>query len=336
MLNGRRSLYRSRDGSGALHVFNAITGEELWKVQLEGQCASRAVGDLQGDPLLEIVISTGAGKVFALDAVGEMLWTFDMGRTSLDWATCSPVLFDDSHENPFVAVASSHERIYCLDCEGNVSWERLTRGGTASSISVGDIDKDGRADLFLVTQLGMLYRFDEGGALRWEIDTQGRSLAPGAIIDMDGDGDLNYVLCTQNGHLFVFEETGEVAFEHQFDNRTINMTPTFGDILPDRPGLEFAVTGALDDKTLDNDVKATIRRFFEEFLAQQASQAFGDAHVGVARYVLDATYNDATVASMREGMMHCVETLISFCCGKGNMAQCPMGGESCLGSCSSH
>jgi len=51
------------------------------------------------------------------------------------------------------------------------------------------------------------------------------------------------VLCTQNGNLLVFDRDGEMQFSHQFDNRTINVTPAFGDIVKERPGLEFAVTG---------------------------------------------------------------------------------------------
>ncbi|MDP6058246.1 MAG: hypothetical protein QGH33_05110 [Pirellulaceae bacterium] len=63
------------------------------------------------------------------------------------------------------------------------------------------------------------------------------------IIDIDGDGALEYVLCTQRGNLLTFSSAGEVIYDHQFDNRTINVTTAFGDIVRDRPGLEFAVTG---------------------------------------------------------------------------------------------
>ena len=231
------------DKSGTLRVFDALTGKLVWQKKIEGECASPAVGDLDGDGVLEIVIATGAGKVFAIDASGEVVWEFAVGGTSPDWATSSPILFGNSRGQACVAAASRQERIFCLDSQGNVLWERPTRGAVASTISAGDFDADGRADLFAVTQLGVLYRFDEEGRVLWDIDTQGRSLAPGAIIDMDGDGSLEYVLCTQRGNLLVFSNAGEIVFDHQFDNRTINMTPAFGDIVKERPGIEFAVTG---------------------------------------------------------------------------------------------
>ena len=189
------------------------------------------------------MISTGEGKVYALDAAGEIAWEFDMGGHARYWEISCPVVFGTSTGQMRVAVASGEERFYCLDSRGNLLWEKPTRGSVASGTSVGDFDADGRADVFVMTQLGILYRFDEDGRAIWDIDTQGRSLASGAIIDIDGDGAFEYVLATQQGNLLVFSNAGEVVFDHQFDNRTINVTPAFGDIVKDRPGLEFAVTG---------------------------------------------------------------------------------------------
>jgi len=231
------------DKSGKVSVFDALTGATIWVTQIEGECSSPAVGDLNGDGTLEIVMTTGLGKVFALDASGNIIWVHAIGGTSPDWATCSAIIFGNSAGQPCVAVASRDERFHCLDGRGNVLWTRPTRGAIASTISAGDMDGDGIADLFTVTQTGVLYRFDENGRALWDIDTQGRSLASGAIIDVDGDRRLEYVLCTQNGNLLVFNDAGVTLYNHQFDNRTINMTAAFGDIVKSRPGLEFAVTG---------------------------------------------------------------------------------------------
>ena len=234
--------------SGAVNVLDALTGKPVWTTTVEvtagnGGCTSPAIGDLDGDGLLEIVIASGAGKVFALNASGDLRWETSIGGASPDWATNAPILFGNSKGEACVAAASRLEHFYCLDHQGNVLWRRPTRGAIASTISAGDFDNDGRADLFTVTQLGVLYRFDEDGRILWDIDTQGRSLASGAIIDLDGDGVLEYLLCTQRGTLLAFNNAGEIVFTHQFDNRTINVTPAFGDIVKDRPGLEFAITG---------------------------------------------------------------------------------------------
>ncbi len=231
------------DKKGVVSVYDALTGELKWQQQIDGECSSPAIGDLGKDGLLEIIIATTAGKVFALSSTGKTLWQFDVGSPSLDWSTCSPVLFQNSIGQVCIAAGSQSGEFFCLDNMGTIQWKRSTNGAIASTISVGDPDGDGRADLFVVTQLGALYRYDEGGTVLWDIDTQGRSLASGALIDVDGNGVLEYALSTQRGNLLIFNIAGEVVFSHQFASRTINVTPAFGDIVKERPGLEMALTG---------------------------------------------------------------------------------------------
>lgn len=243
---------------GTLSVFNALTGAPLWTRDLGADCGSPAVGDIHGDGRPEIVMATGAGKLFALDAEGTPLWEFALGGTAPDWAICSAVIYGDASGRAGIAAGSREGRLVCLDGTGGVVWERMLRGGVASTISAGDIDGDGRADLFVVTELGVLYRFDEQGRVVWDIDTQGRSLAPGALVDLDGDGALEYLLCTQQGSLLAFDKEGAVVFTHQFDSRTINVTAAFGDIVPGRPGLEFAVTGGESGRVLCFGLSASV------------------------------------------------------------------------------
>ncbi len=246
------------DKSGGVNVFDALSGDVVWKKKIEGECASPAVGDLDGDGTMEIVIATGAGKVFALNASSEVLWEFNVGGTSPDWATSSPILFGNSAGDVCVAAASQEGRFFCLDSQGNALWERTTRGSISSTLSAGDFDADGRVDLFVATQLGALYRFDEEGRALWDIDTQGRCLASGALIDMDGDSALEYVLCTQRGNLLAFNQAGEIVLNHQFGNRTINTTLSFGDIVKKRRGLEFAVTGGESGQMFCFGTSATV------------------------------------------------------------------------------
>ena len=229
--------------SGILRVLDALTGQPVWEKQLEGKCSCPAAADIDGDGRVEIVIGTDSGKVYALNASGGILWEVDTGSAAPEWAIPSPVVFADSAGRTCIAIASHAGYFLCLDSHGDLLWEQPVRGPVAATISVGDLDTDGRADLFVVTELGVLYRFNEDGGVLWDIDTQGRSLAPGAIVDLDGDGALEYILTTQQGNLLVFDTAGQVIFNHQFDHRTINVTAAFGDIVRERPGLEFAITG---------------------------------------------------------------------------------------------
>lgn len=231
------------DETGAVWAFAALTGQVLWQAQVKGVPVSPAVGDLDGDGKSEIVVATGAGVVTAIRGDGHVLWERNIGGSAPSWATSAPVIFAASDGQGRIAVASSESQLWCLDRHGQTVWRRPTRGAAASTISVGDLDLDGRADICLVTQLGVIHRFDESGRELWQIDMQGRSLAPGAMIDLDGDGKLEYALCTQDGLLLVLNHQGEFLHRYQFHNRTINVTPTFGDVSADSPGLEMLITG---------------------------------------------------------------------------------------------
>jgi len=231
------------DEAGTVWAFVAPTGKPLWQTKIKGIPVSPSVGDLDGDGKPEIVVATGDGVITAIKSNGQVLWERNIGGSSPSWATAAPVIFAGSDGRGRVAAASSAGQLFCLDSKGEVLWRHPTRGAAASTISVGDLDLDGRADICLITQVGVIYRFDEGGRAIWEIDMQGRSLAPGAMIDLDGDGKLEYVLCTQDGFLQVLNNAGEFLHRHHFNSRTINVTPAFGDVSADLPGLEMLITG---------------------------------------------------------------------------------------------
>ncbi len=231
------------DETGTVWAFAALTGKVLWQTKLTGIPVSPAAGDLDGDGKPEVVVATGDGRITALKGSGQVLWDRTIGGSSPSWATSAPVIFADSSGLGSVAAASSDGQLFCLDPKGEIRWRRPTRGAAASTISAGDLDLDGRADICLITQVGVIHRFDESGRVIWEIDMQGRSLAPGAMIDLDGDGKLEYAFSTQDGLLQVLNNQGEFLYRYRFNNRTINVTPTFGDLSADSSGLEMLITG---------------------------------------------------------------------------------------------
>jgi outer membrane protein assembly factor BamB len=231
------------DIKGTVWVFNALTGIIKQQTKVNGKPASPALGDLDGDGKEEIVVITNEGILYAISGDGEILWERKIGGFSETWATSSPVIFAASDGKSYVAAASSSGEFYCLNGAGDIQWQHKVRGPVASTISVGDFDQNGTADIFLITQLGVIYRYDESGAVLWDIDMQGRSLAPGAIIDVNNDGKLEYVLSTQQGNFLALNNEGDIIFNHQFNTRTINVTPAFGDVARGTNDLEVVLTG---------------------------------------------------------------------------------------------
>lgn len=231
------------DESGAIYAFDALTGKQAWKTVIKGKPSGGAVGDLDGQKGLEIAYLTTDGFVTVLHSDGSLYWEQNIGGTSQTWGTASPVIFVASDGFPKLFAASNDSEAFCFSGSGKQLWKKSVKGAVAATLSVGDIDQDGVADLFLITQLGVIYRFTENGQLLWNIDMQGRTLGSGAILDLNGDGQLEYVFCTQDGHLQALDLHGTPVFDYNFGHRTINVTPTFGEVSKKSAGLEMVIAG---------------------------------------------------------------------------------------------
>ena len=231
------------DSTGAVWAFDALTGAVVWRGAVEGAPVSPAVGDLDGDGQPEVAVATGNGVLAVLRSDGSPLWQRPLGSSSPSWQTSAPVIFAAADGSRRVAVGSPGGEFFCFDAAGELLWRRSAAGPVTASISVADFDGDGLADVFFVTETGVIYRFREDGAPLWSLDMKGRTLAPGAIGDVNADGQLEYVLCAQNGRLMVLGQQGEVLFDRRFEHRTINATPAFGNLQPESPGLEMVIPG---------------------------------------------------------------------------------------------
>lgn len=247
--DGAREVIQT-DEKGTVWAFDALTGKVRWESAVKGMPVSPAVSDLDDDGKLEVVVATGEGILAVVCSDGTLAWERPMGGASPTWSTCAPVVFGASDGRVRIAAASSDGWLFCVTGSGEELWRRWIRGPAASGISVGDLNLDGRADVLVATQLGGVYCFDETGAAVWEMDMQRRCLAAGAILDLNGDGRLEYVLCSQDGYLLVTDSEANLCLEKQFDHRTINVTPTFGDVTSNSPGLEMVITGGESGKVL--------------------------------------------------------------------------------------
>ena len=240
--NGSSELIQT-EVSGTISVFEALTGKLIKKTTIVGQPVSPSVGDLNGDGKLEIVIATTDGSITALGDDLTELWRIKIGGPSESWSTSAPVMFGASDGKSYVVAVSGNGGVNCLNSQGRVVWQFPTNVPVSSSVSVGDFDGDGMADIFLITHTGLIYRFDEKGNILWNIDMQGRTLAPGAIVDINNDGKAEYILSTQQGHILVLNNESEVVFDHQLPSRAINVTPSFGHVTGNPEKLNMVLTG---------------------------------------------------------------------------------------------
>ncbi len=68
----------------------------------------------------------------------------------------------------------------------------------------------------------------------------------------------------------------------------------------------IALREKLSDESVGAKTKEKIRPLPDVTLKEISTQALDEAHLGVARYVLDASNNDSTIGRVRDEMMECV------------------------------
>jgi outer membrane protein assembly factor BamB len=230
------------DDSGKVYAFDALTGKPLWQTALEGGIgASPSAGDLTGDGKPEVAVATEAGYLTVLKGNGGILWARKQGNQ----LNSAPVIFTAADGHGRIVCAGDGGDVFCVDANGRTLWRRNAGSPMDASISVGDLDLDGRADIFLVTLAGRIMRFDEDGNVIWTLDMQMRTDASGAIADVNGDGKLEYVLCTHKAVVLALNDAGDVLFMQQLPGvpNAYNSTPTFGDVTKSSPGREMVVCG---------------------------------------------------------------------------------------------
>lgn len=204
-------------------------GQLLWSKTLDAPIeSSPAVGDIDHDGHLDVVVSTGGdagdlrhnGSVIAFDHNGGQLWRFnlvdDSPKGSSAGAFSSPTLCDvDGDGQLEIAIGGWDQRIYLIGANGKALWFNLNRppkfpvdGGYYNADSIwstaacADLNGDGQQEIII-------------GA------------------DITGGGTLPDGTHTQNGgFLYIFDKDGKVLVRRHFPE-TIYSSPAVGDLNQD-------------------------------------------------------------------------------------------------------
>ena len=191
------------------HTLNAINGEdgsEIWHLVNSGtRCGSTALGDIDNDGIVEIVVSnSNRTKLLAFEHDGNLKWSTNT-TPYLDCPRDGITLADLDHDGSPEIIHG--KRVY--NSNGTLRWEgTYDHGGEVhyGILSIAaDIDLDGRMEVVAGRTV-----YDINGKVVWR-RSDIYSGAFNAIGNFDEDDFAEIVLVT-NGRVYLLEHTGETKW----------------------------------------------------------------------------------------------------------------------------
>jgi hypothetical protein len=195
----------------------------------EGVWSSPAVGDVDGDGRLDVVAASFDHRIYAFTSSGALLAGFPYQHYDSIWS--SPALFDadgDGRDEIFIGTDSFPDRggrFLSLDVAGgvvSVRWSHTVGEIFQSSAAIGDIDKDGRAEVVVGT--GQFFgNPDRRNVWVWHADdgspqagfpvvVEGTVHSSPALGDVNGDGRTDIVVGDFGRKLYAIGADGRVLW----------------------------------------------------------------------------------------------------------------------------
>ncbi|HUW62806.1 MAG TPA: glycoside hydrolase family 9 protein [Candidatus Bathyarchaeia archaeon] len=225
--DGRDELVAGTEDSGIFAL--DANGKQLWHYaggendRLLIRCPL-AAADIDGD---------GKSEIFAANRFGPLCLKPD---GTLRWKT---YLGDDFFSSPLVADPRGQKRpvVYCASTDADAFWTFDAADGTqsdlaalagatgaysGSSMAVGDIDQDGKAEAIVPTDAGHVYCFGADGRAKWVFQTDGRVHAAVSLGDVDGDGAVDVLVASGDHNLYCVDNRGAEKWRHACELRLIH------------------------------------------------------------------------------------------------------------------
>ncbi len=193
----------------------ANKGETLWIYKMAGKNidASAAIGDIDRDGYLDIVVVTTTGIVIALDGYGREIWKTELE----DIVSIAPTLVDVTGDSGLeILVLTQSGTIHCLDgLTGEPVWKNSTLGEikwASMNIITTDINGNGNIEIITGDIAGTLLCLDGNGKKIWAYnESEGIGSAP-AVGDLDGDGLAEIIIASEDTPLICLSHKGEVKW----------------------------------------------------------------------------------------------------------------------------
>ncbi|MDK9699832.1 MAG: T9SS type A sorting domain-containing protein [bacterium] len=294
------------DQAGTLYCINT-NGTTLWStiVSTDGSISSPAIGYINTDDTLDVVLGAANGRVYAYNAMtGRALtgWPRDLQDGPVN---SSALLVNvDADTLSEVVIGSFGGKLWCLDGNGSTLWSRqLSQQGLRATAAAADLNRDGLPEIVVGDYSGSLYALTIGGANLngFPVSTGGAIDASPAIGDLDRDGWFEIVVGNRANVIKTYRNTGSLYWTYQgtaqFDASPaigfVNNSDTLNVAAVDRNGAIVLLTGTGNIVTgfpvlLGTQVQAS------PVLGDVSGDGFADIVVGATNLMLYAVTGNGT------------------------------------------
>ncbi|MEK6861343.1 MAG: right-handed parallel beta-helix repeat-containing protein, partial [Nanoarchaeota archaeon] len=179
-----------------------------WPKSLDiGFNSSAALGDINKDGSLEVIINSLYGKVYAFNSNSSILenWPAD---TQDYFAYFAPAIGDIDADGKLEIIVTSISKIFVLRSNAShmENWPKsIARDILSTSAVVGDVDGNKKPDVLLGAD--KLYAWNSNGSLveGWPLNSTSISYFTPALDDLDGDGDTEVVVAASDGYVYAWD-----------------------------------------------------------------------------------------------------------------------------------
>jgi len=214
--------------------------QNFWVYSTDGNIySSPAVADLDDNGVMDIVIGSYDGKVYAIRGdTGQLLWDYYAIGEIYSSPAIGFVDSDNFLDVVFGTAGGNSSRIVALKgSTGELIWSfNITTNFNIttkihSSPAIDDIDADGDRDVVIGADNGIIYAINGfDGTLLWNYTTGSAIYSSPAIDDIDGDGRPEIIIGSDDGELYVLNgEDGSFLWSYDTGN-SIRSSPVLADV----------------------------------------------------------------------------------------------------------
>ncbi len=175
------------------------------------------VDDINYDGSYEIIAYTAGKKSICLDLKGNTKWSIDSNNSFSFLKIVDAFDFNGKEvilgtENIVVSREEIYNAfLYFIDSDGN-EIDTVTVLGSALDVDIGDLTLDGKNEIIVGADDGVVYLFNEDFNLLWSYNTRGYNFRT-LIIDLNQDG-KNEALAISWDNTFILDSQGKLIKEY--------------------------------------------------------------------------------------------------------------------------